>query len=213
MDVPHRLRRHVAQGPHPVRPNDVRGVIPDRLGDPEINQLQPPPDQQKICGLQVTVHDALRVNHPHRLKHLLPESPELLHGELGAAGEQAGEVGLPVLQEQEEPALGWIHLRIHELDDVGAAPEGLEGGDFRLEALEELGVRGAQHPLQRQDLPLLRHHLVDSARPALPQQPHPGVPLAVHLDHPPVHRRVAVVGAVVHRAHACRADGVLALRP
>jgi len=50
---------------------NVGCVVRDRICDPKVNQFELSPDEDKVCRLEVRVHDFLLMDHLHGLKHLV----------------------------------------------------------------------------------------------------------------------------------------------
>mmetsp|Transcript_24318 Transcript_24318/g.69350 ORF Transcript_24318/g.69350 Transcript_24318/m.69350 type:complete len:206 (+) Transcript_24318:510-1127(+) len=145
------LRRHVAQGADGAVPADVRGVAGDLLGDAEVDDLQAAPDQEEVPGLEVGVHDALRVYDLDGFQHLPPEALDVLQRQARLRAQERVQVRLAGLHDDADPAPRGVHLGIDDLDDLLVVPQLAQQDDLVLEGLHLLGVvRG--DPLQGQVL-------------------------------------------------------------
>jgi hypothetical protein len=83
--------------------------------------------------------------------------------------EEARKVDVAVLEDDEDEPLAVVDLCVDELDDVGAPAERLEQRDLVDEARRRLGVApGEADPLERKDLAVGRHDLVDARGAAAP---------------------------------------------
>lgn len=67
----HRLGRHVAERADLVVSPDVDRVALDLVRDAEINDLEAPPDENKVGRLEIRMNDAVVVDNLNALEHLM----------------------------------------------------------------------------------------------------------------------------------------------
>lgn len=143
-------------------------LLRERLGDPEVDELEASLDDEEVRGLEVGVHDVLLVDGSNSLHHLLEPQPEevvvallrLRRALLVALRQQVRQVRLPELQHIVDHALVLDNLGIEQVDDVRPPAQPLQQRDLVPERLEVLRLGAVHaHALHGVDLAVRRQDL------------------------------------------------------
>ena len=178
--APHLLGRHVPDGAHHFAGQCPRvGLRPRQLGDPEVEDLEPPfVGDEEVLGLQIAVDDVVLVRRGqparelHRVVDGLPHAQraaaeafakrpafEQLRDDVGLAAGEAGVVDGDHVRVVERPGRARLLFEALQLLRRGAARE-----HFQRHVAAQLLVPGEQHHAHAAAPQLALHHVAAAER-------------------------------------------------